>query len=159
MNSEQGSKNTWRLIRFKKLDSRAEAPRRATSGSGAWDLVSIDSYEIGRMPVLVRTGIAIEIPDGYCGLVIPRSGLAAKGAVTITNSPGLIDSDYRGEVKVILQRPATQSDVCGFRINRGDRVAQLLVMKVPEFDGFEDVGDGELSGTERGGGGFGSTGR
>lgn len=101
---------------------------------------------------LIPTGIAIAIPGGYGGFVQPRSGLAARHGITLTNSPGLIDSNYRGEIKVIVQN--TGSD--DFEIRKGDRIAQLVVMPVAQAD-FEAVD--ELPESGRGEGGFGSSGK
>jgi dUTP pyrophosphatase len=101
----------------------------------------------------VGTGIAVEIPDGCAGLVLPRSGLAAQHGITLTNAPGLIDSGYRGEVRVLLLN--TDPDL-PFDVAMGDRIAQLLVVRF-EASALEEVDS--LEETARGGGGFGSTGR
>ena len=101
---------------------------------------------------LVPCGVAVAIPPGYAGLVLPRSGLAAKHGVSLVNAPGLIDSNYRGEIKAILLNTDPDN---AFEVRRGDRVAQLVVVKVPRMT-LEEVED--LSSTERGAGGFGSSG-
>ena len=101
---------------------------------------------------MVPTGIALALPDGYVGLVHPRSGLAVKHGVTTLNSPGTIDSGYRGQVHVILVNTDPDSD---FDVKRGDRIAQLVVQK---FETAEWVVVEELEETERGAGGFGHTG-
>jgi dUTP pyrophosphatase len=100
---------------------------------------------------LVPTGLVIELPEGYEAQVRPRSGVALKHGVTVLNSPGTIDSDYRGEVKVLLINLGADN----FRIERGDRIAQLVVSPVTHV---EVVAADTLDATERGGGGFGSTG-
>ncbi len=102
---------------------------------------------------LVPTGIAVSIPPGYAGFVQPRSGLALKHGVTCLNTPGLIDSGYRGEVLVILVNTDPEVD---YQVHRGDRIAQLVVQRV-EHCAFAEVD--ELPATTRGGGGFGHTGR
>ncbi len=101
---------------------------------------------------MVATGVAVAIPDGHAGLVTPRSGLAARHGASVVNGPGLVDSGYRGELKVILINHGSEPLV----IERGDRIAQLVVVPVaiPEF---EEVA--ELPDSQRGEGGFGSTGR
>jgi dUTP pyrophosphatase len=100
----------------------------------------------------VGTGLAVAIPDGHAGLVLPRSGLAAEHGITLVNTPGLIDSGYRGEVRVLLlNTDRTRS----FRVMPGDRIAQLVLVRV-EAPELAEVG--ELSQTTRGEGGFGSTG-
>ena len=141
-------------VRLKRLDPRAVIPTRATGGSAGYDLHAITP---GERPVtvpaggrlVVNTGIAIALPPGYAGLVLPRSGLACRYGVPVANSPGLIDSDYRGEVVVVLT--AQQEHM----IFHGQRVAQLLILPVPVI---ELVEVDELDETDRGSGGFGSTG-
>ena len=100
---------------------------------------------------MIPTGIYVELPEGTFGMVTPRSGLAAKFGISIVNSPGVIDSSYRGEVKVILINQGEES----FTINNGDRVAQMILMNYQKIE-FNVVE--ELSETERGTGGFNSTG-
>jgi dUTP pyrophosphatase len=100
----------------------------------------------------IPTGFAVEIPLGFEGQVRPRSGLAARHGITLLNSPGTIDADYRGEVKVIVINHSKET----FMIERGMRIAQLVIAKV--VDDLEIVEVNELSGTQRGAGGFGSTG-
>jgi dUTP pyrophosphatase len=101
---------------------------------------------------VIKTGIALAIPEGMVGLVCPRSGLALNHGITVLNSPGVIDSDYRGELMVILMNHGS----AGFNISIGDRIAQLLI--TPVMRAVLHDGD-DLSETERGSGGFGSTGR
>lgn len=99
------------------------------------------------------TGIAVEIPDGYAGLVLPRSGLARRHGISLVNAPGLIDSGYRGEIEVLLLNTDLAET---FAVRAGDRIGQLLVVAVPQF---EPELSRELSDSERGDGGFGSSGR
>lgn len=141
-------------IKFRRLDEAATLPVRAHSGDAGLDLHAAESAHIGPGERWqVRTGLAVEIPEGHAGLVLPRSGLALKHGISLVNAPGLIDAGYRGEVGVLLLNndPAEI-----FRIEPGDRIAQLLV--VP-FAGVEPVEAEELSDSERGEGGFGSSGR
>jgi len=102
--------------------------------------------------MLVPTGLAIEIPEGYAGFVQPRSGLAARNGISIVNTPGLIDSHYRGEIKVILINLDRENP---FQVHKGDKICQLVFQKVERAD-FVEVA--ELNDTERGDAGFGSTG-
>lgn len=135
------------------MNSDATVPTYAREDDAGMDL---RASEEATLPVgghaLVGTGIALAIPKGFVGLVHPRSGLAAKHGVTVLNAPGTIDSGYRGEVKVILLN--TGGEV--FTVNKGDRIAQLVVQQVERLSIWVvDALDGE---TERGVGGFGSTG-
>ena len=130
-------------------------PTYAHPGDAGADLASAESVVIkaagGR--ALVATGMRIAIPEGYAGFVLPRSGLALKHGVTCLNTPGLIDSGYRGEVKVLLVNTDPTED---FKVEIGDRIAQLVIQQV-EQAAFESVD--ELDDHVRGDGGFGSTGR
>ncbi len=140
-------------ISLKILSDAVGKPSYARPGDAACDLqsaVSIDIPPLSR--ALVPTGISLEIPDGFAGLVVPRSGLAAQSGITCLNAPGIIDSGYRGEIKVILYNSDTTDS---FVVNEGDRIAQLLVVAVPQMS-FTLVE--ELSETVRGTGGFGHTG-
>jgi dUTP pyrophosphatase len=103
---------------------------------------------------LVPTGLALAIPPGYEGQVRPRSGLAFKQGITVLNAPGTIDADYRGEVQVLLVNHGQQP----FPLKRGERVAQLLLAAVPEWGWQQAASPAELGDTQRGGGGYGSTG-
>lgn len=136
------------------LDPELPLPRYAHPGDAGLDLHAREDATIparcGR--VLMPTGISIAIPAGYCGLVMPRSGLALRHGITIVNTPGLIDAAYRGEIKVVLLNTDREHDVT---IRRGDRVAQLVIQRVAEVTW--NVVD-ELDGENRGGG-FGHTGR
>lgn len=137
------------------LDPDLPLPAYARAGDAGCDLLARDDAVLapGGGRATVPTGVALAIPDGYAGLVLARSGLAARHGVTCLNAPGLIDPGYRGEVSVILVNtdPATP-----YEVRRGDRIAQLVVVRVEEacLLGVADLGD-----TERGGGGFGHTGR
>ncbi len=129
-------------------------PEKATSGSAAFDLRAALLDELVLPPLgraLVPTGLVLEIPPGYEGQVRPRSGLALRHGISMPNAPGTIDSDYRGEISVPMVNLGTEP----FTLKRGDRIAQLLILPVPEVV-FEEVE--ELSGSGRGEGGFGSTG-
>jgi dUTP pyrophosphatase len=133
-------------------DSTYSIPRRAHDGDAGVDLVAAVAAEIAPGErVLVPTGISVAIPDGFAGFVLPRSGLAVNHGVTVVNAPGLIDSGYRGELKVGL---INHSD-CSFAISVGDRIAQLVIQAVVPAE-FVEVE--ELSTSSRGSGGFGSTG-
>lgn len=142
-------------IKIKRLSENAVIPRYARPGDAGMDLVATEEVRLpaSGKPVLVPTGLAIELPEGYAALVIPRSGLAAKEAITVVNSPGLIDSGYRGEIKVILQR--TYSEGFDHRIDPGTRIAQLLILPHPVISFVESD---ELGDSDRGERGFGSTG-
>jgi dUTP pyrophosphatase len=129
-------------------------PALASAGSAGLDLRAAIAEPLSLPPggrVLVPTGIALELPHGFEGQVRPRSGLALRHGVTLLNSPGTIDSDYRGELKVLLVHLG--SETC--RIERGDRIAQLVVARV-ESPRVVEVA--ELAPSERGDGGFGSSG-
>lgn len=147
-------------VRVKKLVEEASLPRQMTDGSAGFDLyacITGPNGKVGLAPgerALVGTGIAMAIDQGYEGQVRPRSGLAAKQGITIPNSPGTIDSDYRGEVKVILLNTGNTT----FIVNHGDRIAQLVIQAVPRIELIELEEHMELPESERGEGGFGSTG-
>jgi dUTP pyrophosphatase len=136
-----------------KTSGDAHLPTYAKDGDAGADLYSLHAVNI--MPgeyKLVSTGIAMAIPQGYVGLIHPRSGLATKHGITVLNAPGTIDSGYRGEIKVLLVNHSTET----YNIDRAERIAQIVVQKVENVF-FEPVE--ELSATERGIGGFGSTGK
>jgi dUTP diphosphatase len=136
------------------LSEHARVPTRAHEGDAGLDLRAAEGTTIrpGKR-ASVGTGISLEIPPGYAGLVLPRSGLAAKHGISLVNSPGLIDSGYRGEVRVLLLN--TDQDQ-PFQIEPGDRIAQLVVTPVAPAEPIEAVA---LSISARGDGGFGSSGR
>lgn len=140
-------------IKIKKLHKDAKIPNYQSNGSAGFDFCSIEKKIIrsGEWE-LVKTGLAFEIADGYELQVRPRSGLALKNAVTVLNSPGTIDSDYRGEVGIVL---INHSKV-DFLIEVGDRIAQGVIAKVEQV-GFIEVEN--LSDTQRGDRGFGSSGK
>ena len=140
-------------LQLKKLDSGLPTPRYAHEGDAGLDLYAAEDVTLQPgQRAMVPTGIAIAIPQGYAGFVQPRSGLAAKQGITIVNTPGLIDSGYRGEVKVILLNTDSANAV---QLARGERIAQLVIQSVPAVM-LEEVD--ELGSTERGTGGFGSSG-
>ena len=135
------------------LDSALLPPSYAKIGDAGADLrSSIDLVLAPGERALVPTGVSLALPEGYVGLVHPRSGLAAKHGITIVNAPGTIDSGYRGELKVCLLNTDSQEP---FTINRGDRIAQLLIQK---YETAHFVLVDELPDSERGSAGFGSTG-
>jgi dUTP pyrophosphatase len=142
-------------LRFKLLSDVARLPGRANPGDAGLDLHAGEpaTVEPGGGRASVGTGLAVEIPPGHAGLVLPRSGVAAKRGITLTNAPGLIDPGYRGELRVLLLN--TDPGAKPFEIAVGDRIAQLLVVPMVEA---EPVAVGELSATERGERGFGSSG-
>ena len=141
-------------LRCQRLSDAARLPTRAHEGDAGLDLYSAESarLEPGER-VSVGTGIALAIPPGHAGLVLPRSGLAARHGISVVNAPGLIDSGYRGEVRVLLLN-TDRADP--FEIEAGDRIAQLLVTP---YAGAEVVEATDLDQTVRGAGGFGSSGR
>lgn len=128
-------------------------PERAHSGDAGLDLRATVSTQLapnGRRAI--GTGVTVSVPDGYVGLVCPRSGLALNDGVTVANSPGIVDSGYRGEIKVILHNTLASS----YTVGQGDKIAQLVI--VPVCLAATEVVD-HLDETARGGSGFGSTGR
>jgi dUTP pyrophosphatase len=141
-------------IKVKKLSASVSVPKYKTSGSSGMDVAAHIEKNIIIYPgekALVSTGFSISIPIGYEVQIRPRSGLAAKKNITVLNTPGTIDADYRGEVRVILINLGKEK----FIIENGDRIAQMVVCPVVQAD-IEEVE--ELSFTERGSSGFGSTG-
>ena len=138
---------------FKQLDPEAPLPTYARVGDAGLDLTSAVDVEVAPGErAMVPTGVAVAIPVGHAGLVLPRSGLASRLGLTLANAPGLIDSGYRGEVTCAVVNLDREH---GVSIRRGDRIAQLVVVPVPPV---EPVWVDELPGSERGEGGFGSTG-
>ena len=136
-----------------RLRDDAVLPTRAYPGDAGLDLAACERHELGPGErALVGTGIAVAIPEGHAGLVTPRSGLAAKNGITIVNTPGLVDSGYRGELRVILHNTDRHETVV---IEPGMRIAQLVVVAVPEA-ALREVD--ELPESERGSSGFGSSG-
>jgi len=144
------------IIKIKKLHERAMIPTFATEGAACFDLYAMveDSKKVSiykHSPAIIRTGLSFEIPKGHAMMIYSRSGHGFKNDVRLSNCVGVIDSDYRGEVKVKLA-----SDGGGFGVSHGDRIAQAMIIPVPAIEGF--LVSNELSETERGDGGFGSTG-
>jgi dUTP pyrophosphatase len=141
-------------LRVTRLSDDARLPTRAHPGDAGLDLHSAEAARIepgGR--ATVGTGIAVEIPDGHAGLVLPRSGLAARHGIALVNAPGLIDSGYRGEIRVLLLN-TDRTDA--FAIAPGDRIAQLVISPLADAEPVEVA---ELAESARAGGGFGSSGR
>jgi dUTP pyrophosphatase len=143
-------------VALHRLDEDLAIPAYAKPGDAGADLIArqeaVLSHGGGR--ALVPTGVAVAIPEGYAGLVLPRSGLALRHGISCLNSPGLIDSGYRGEIQVILVNHDPEQD---YAVHRGDRIAQLVIIKV-EHAAFELVDEAGLGEAERGAGGFGHTG-
>ena len=140
-------------VRFQRLSPQAEAPARAHEHDAGYDLRASESARIAPGErASVGTGIAVAIPEGHAGLVLPRSGLAARHGIALTNAPGLIDSGYRGEVRVLLSNTDPREP---FEVAPGDRIAQLVVVRAEalEFDEVETLDE-----TSRASGGFGSSG-
>ena len=137
-----------------RLDPELPLPAYAHPGDAGLDLLAREDAVVpaGGGRALVPTGIAVAIPPGHAGFVVPRSGLALRHGIAVVNAPGLIDSTYRGEVKVILLNTDPSAD---YQVHRGDRIAQLAVQRVEEV-GWQVVD--ELDGHDRGGG-FGHSGR
>lgn len=142
-----------------RLDHGADLPlpAYATAGSAGLDLLAAIDAPLTLAPssrALVPTGLIIALPDGHEAQVRPRSGLALKNGITVLNSPGTIDSDYRGEVKVILANLGDEP----FSVTRGMRIAQMVVAPVTRLAWVEVAGEEQLPASGRGAGGFGSTG-
>jgi dUTP diphosphatase len=140
-------------LRVARLDERARLPTRAHDGDAGLDLYALEDAVLSPgARASVPTGVAVEIPPGQAGLVLPRSGLAARHGISVVNAPGLIDSGYRGEVRVLLLNTDREQP---FRLTAGDRIAQLVLVSVqlPELVEVDSLSD-----THRGTGGFGSSG-
>ncbi len=141
-------------IKIKKLSNEVLTPKYATSGSSGMDITAYIEQDVIINPgekALIPTGFSLSIPKGYEVQIRPRSGLAAKKGITVLNTPGTIDSDYRGEIKVILINLSQNK----FFVKKGERIAQMIVCPIERVI-LEEVE--ELSETNRGIGGFGSTG-
>jgi len=140
-------------LRVRRLVAGAELPVRAHEDDAGLDLRAAEPALIGPGErAAIGTGIAVEIPPGHAGLVLPRSGLALRYGIALVNAPGLIDAGYRGEIRVLLLNTDRESR---FAIEPGDRIAQLLVVA---FSAARPLEVAELSDSARGDGGFGSTG-
>lgn len=140
-------------LRFKKLRDDAIIPTQAHAGDAGSDLYAVEGVVLAPgARAKVPTGVAVAIPDGHAGLILPRSGLAHKHGITLTNTPGLIDSGYRGELQVLMLN--TDRDTA-YEVKVGDRIAQLMIVAfaAPEWAEVEEFDE-----TTRGEGGFGSSG-
>ncbi|MBR3226157.1 MAG: dUTP diphosphatase [Atopobiaceae bacterium] len=141
------------VVPIKRLDPTVELPTYAYAGDAGLDLRSSEDVTLEPFErKLVPTGLAIALPDGYAGFVQPRSGLAIRQGLSIVNTPGLIDAHYRGELKIIAINLDAHEPI---HIRKGDRIAQLVIQAVPAVRLVETD---ELSETDRGAGGFGSSG-
>lgn len=141
-------------VKIKKLDKKAKVPVYSSAAAAGMDLYAREEGAVTIRPdqtVMIHTGIASEIPERYVGLVFARSGMAVKKGLAPANKVGVVDSDYRGELMIALHNHSSVDRV----IEDGERVAQMVIMPVPQVTLKEAE---ELSGTERGDGGFGSTG-
>ena len=142
-------------VLVKKLNPKAELPKYKTEGSSGMDLMALIENSItikSQNSALIPTGLSIAIPKDMEVQIRPRSGLAAKSNISVLNTPGTIDSDYRGEIKIILFNHGKEE----FTVNNNDRIAQMVLMPVLKAE-FKEVE--ELPKTVRGSGGFGSTGK
>jgi dUTP pyrophosphatase len=140
-------------VRVARLDPRAVIPSRAYEHDAGFDLYALEDARLDPgQRASVRTGIAVELPPGRAGLVLPRSGLAARHGIALVNAPGLIDAGYRGELRVLLLNTDAAT---AFAVSGGDRIAQLVVVRVetPEIEEVDELGE-----SARGPGGFGSSG-
>ena len=139
-------------VPVQRLRADAELPSQAYAGDAGFDLTACERHELGPGErAVVPTGLAVAIPEGHGGFVLPRSGLAARNGITIVNAPGLIDSGYRGEVQVVLLNTDPDQP---FVVESGMRIAQLVVLPVPPVELLELE---ELPDSERGVRGFGSS--
>ena len=150
--AEEGTRSAHLRLAVHRLDAELPLPRYAHDGDAGLDLYAAEAATIPPGARLaLRTGVALAIPDGFAGFVLPRSGLALRSGVTILNAPGLIDAGYRGEVKVVLVNHGMDA----VTLQRGDRIAQLVVQRVERVE-LHEVDT--LPASQRGPGGFGSTG-
>lgn len=149
-------------VKVKKLHPDAIMPKYATDGSACFDIHALGGWDKGMgdckvvlagMPVIYETGLSFEIPKGHVMLVFSRSGHGFKNSTRLSNCVGVIDSDYRGELMVSLTRDSSAQNVV--QVKAGDRIAQAMVIPIPSVELVEVE---ELTDTERGAGGFGSTG-
>jgi dUTP pyrophosphatase len=136
----------------RRLQPEGILPAAAHPGDAGLDLASVVDAEVAPGErAMIPTGLALAIPEGYAGLVLPRSGLASREGLTLANAPGLIDSGYRGEIRVVLLNTDARET---FVAEPGDRIAQLVILQVPQVAVAEV---GELPGSDRGARGFGSS--
>jgi dUTP pyrophosphatase len=141
-------------LRVTRLHDSARLPTRAHDGDAGLDLYAAEPARLGPGERgAVPTGLAIEVPEGHAGFVLPRSGLAARSGIALVNAPGLIDSGFRGELRVLLLNTDRERT---FEVEPGDRIAQLVLTPVVAAEAVEVA---ELEASARGAGGFGSTGR
>ncbi len=141
-------------LRVRRLHPAARLPSATHDGDAGYDLHAAEAAELSPGErAMVRTGLAVELPPGHAGLVLPRSGNAARHGITLVNAPGLIDAGYRGELRVLLLNTDRSAS---FTVAPGDRIAQLVLVRV-EAPEVEEVD--RLAPSERGEGGFGSSGR
>ena len=142
-------------VLIRRLDPDLPLPAYARPGDAGADLLARDDVIVpaGGGRALVATGVALAIPAGYAGLVLPRSGLALRHGITLLNAPGLIDAGYRDEILCLLHNTDPAEP---YRVRRGDRIAQLVIQRVEEAAFVEAA---ELPASQRGTGGFGHTGR
>jgi dUTP pyrophosphatase len=147
----------YRTVKIKKLHPDAIVPQYSTPGAAGFDLVAIETVILNPGETkLVKTGLAVEIPAGYEMQVRPRSGTSLKTTLRVANAPGTIDSDYRGEVCVIVTNTEAYLDGAPSYVDKGDRIAQGVI--APVIQAQFEIAE-ELSSTDRGAGGFGSTGK
>lgn len=141
-------------VRYAAIHEDAREPTRGSMGAAGYDLYAVEDVQLEKGEyAMIDTGIVFEVPPGYYGRVAPRSGLAAKHGIDVL--AGVVDSDYRASVRVILVNHGATS----FCVQKGDRIAQIIFEKIGVPSGLERVSHEELTSTERGAGGFGSTGR
>ena len=141
------------IVSFQRLSEAAHAPTRAHDHDAGYDLRAAEPAKLGPGErASVGTGIAVELPEGHAGLVLPRSGLAARHGIALVNAPGLIDAGYRGEVRVLLLNTDRRE---AFEIAPGDRIAQVVIVDLADVEFAEADA---LSESARGRGGFGSSG-
>jgi dUTP pyrophosphatase len=139
-------------LAVRRLREGATLPTQAYVGDAGLDLAACDRHEVGPGErAVIATGLAVEIPEGHAGFVLPRSGLAARHGITLLNAPGLIDSGYRGEIQVVFHNTDATNT---FVVEPGMRIAQLVVLAVPELRLVEQA---ELAHSDRGERGFGSS--
>lgn len=138
------------IVRFKKLDKNAVTPSKAYPGDAGFDLTAVSVEDLPNGKIKYGTGISVEIPEGYVGLVFPRSSIYKFGLM-LSNAVGVIDAGFRGEIKAVFRQTYGE-----FAYQVGDRIAQLVIMPIPEIELQETD---ELSESKRGTGGYGSSGR